>query len=238
MKNVYKILFLCLLSTAYHYPLNSIISLTIQKYPTLKKPLDDEQIETYSKKLQQPGYLYKKIVKGTRVATGLRGIMGIYLGFVSLTDHDGQMIFPRKQQKSEMNFLITRAIKPVYMIAPETIHNWMLDPHTPAQMYKFTLKQDDVTDLRYFETKKVNIPEDHMISLDTIILIADPKNVYIPEGATITHDSPNMLLPTVYIRKNFNFSYNALYTLSIKQYFEQINQEYKHEDQSIAMIIK
>lgn len=237
MKSIYKTLLICLVSTTLH-PLNNFISLTIQKYPTFKEKLNDEQVARYSKKLKQPGYLYKKIVKHQRIDTGVRGIMGIYLGFVSLTDYDGQMNFPRKQQKPEINLLITRAIKPVYMLAPETVNNWMLDPHAPAQMYQFTLKEDKETDLYYIKAKKVDTPKDNMISLDTIILIADPKNVYIPEGATITHNSPNLLLPNVYIRKNFNFSYNALYTLSIKQYFEKINQEYKQEDQSIAMIIK
>lgn len=237
MKKIYKSVLLCLLSTTI-YSVNNIISLTIQQYPMLKNKLDEEQVAEYSKKLTQPGYLYRKIVKNTRIQTGVRGIMGIYLGFTSLTDYNGQMIFPRKQQKSEIKFLITKSIKPIYIVAPETIHNWMLDPQAPAQMYTFSLKEDKKTDLYYIDTKKTSLPINNMISLDTIILIADPKYVYIPEGATITHKTPNLILPNIYIRKNFNFWYNALYTLSIKQYFEQINQEYKHEDQSVAMIIK
>ena len=237
MNYTYKTLLLMIFFSSYQYPINSTINLFLHKYPQFKDKLNEEQVSKYSKKLQQPDYLFKKIVKSTRVATGAKGIMGIYLGFVSLSDHNGQMIFPRKQHKPEVNFLITKAIKPVYMIAPETVHNWMLDPTQPTEMYRFALQHDAPTGLYYVDTKKTDLPHDHMISLDTIVMIANPKNVFVPEGATITHDSPNLILPNIYIRKNFNFEYNALYTLSIKQYFEQINQEYKHDDQSVAMII-
>jgi len=224
--------------TYVQYPINSVITMFLQNYPTFKAPLDEQTRDIYSKKLKQPGYLYKKIVKSKRIQTGARGIMGIYLGYVSLSDHNGQMIFPRKHQKAAVNFLVTKGIKPVYMIAPDTIHNWMLDKKQPSQMYRIELHHDTPTELYYLEAKKIDLPKDDMIPLDTIIMIANPKNVVLPEGATITNYSSNLILPNIYIKSNFNFLYNALYTLSIKQYFEQINQEYKHEDQSVAMIIK
>ncbi len=219
------------------HTINSIITLSIQKYPTIKMPLDQKEIDTYSKKLQQPGYLYKKILQNHHSDGGVHGIMGFYLGHVALSDHNGYMTFPRKQQSSNINFLVTKGIKPVYMIAPSTLANWMIDASHPAQMYTFTFKQDNKTKLYYFQASKTDLPEKNMIPLDTIILIADPKNVVIPDGATVSYYSPNLILPTIYIKKNFNFSYNALYTTTIKQYFDRVHKQYKQEEQSVLKTI-
>ena len=217
--------------------LNNIITFFFQPYPTIEKILDSNKAEKYSKKLQQPGYLYKKIVKATRVQTGPAGIMCTYLGFVSTSDLDGKITFPRKHQKAAVKVLITKSIQPVYMIAPDTINNWMINTSTEAEMYEFTLNYDNETGLYYIQASKIEVPKNRMIPLETIIIIADPKNVFIPEGATITDYSINLVLPTIYIKKQFNFSYNALYTLSIKQYFGAINKEYKQENQTIAITL-
>lgn len=219
------------------YP-NSVITFFLQPYPKIKESLNEKQISKYSKKLQQPGYLLKKIVKSTRIQNGVQGVMCMYLGYVNTSDNTGKVTFPRKQQYGSMNILITKGIKPIYMIAPETVHNWMLDTSQPAKMYQFNVHHDEPSELFYINAKTVDLPKNNMITLDTVIIIADPKNVFIPNGATIIHYSPNLILPNIYIKKHFNFSYNALYTLSIKQYFEQINHEYKQEDQTVSTILQ
>ena len=114
----------------------------------------------------------------------------------------------------------------------------MLDKHEHAEMYEFDQHQDPTTKLYYINAKKTKLPDDHMIPLNTIILIAKPSNVFIPEGATITQYSPNLLLPQIYIKKHFDISYNALYTLSIKQYFGLVQHDYKQEDETISTILK
>lgn len=238
MKLVKKVLLYVIFTTSHLHTVDSVITMFVQRYPNIKVPLAQEKLDTVSKKLQQPGYLLNKIVKSKRVETGVGGINTMYLGYVGFSDHNGQITFPRKQQKSSINLLITRKVQPVYIIAPDTVANWMLDKHETAEMYNFKLHQDSETKLYYIETKKVDLPDDNMISLDTIIFVANPKNVFVPEGATITHYSPNLILPTIYIKKHFDFSYNALYTLSIKQYFGQVHSEYKQEDENIAKILK
>lgn len=233
-----SMLSLILLSSLYIQPINSVITFFLQPYPTVAKPLNEERIKKYSHKLQQPGYLFKKIVKGTRVATGSDGVMSTYLGFVSTSDLNGKVTFPRKHQKATVNLLVTKGIKPVFIVAPDTLNNWMLDESEQAAMYNFTLHHDAETELFYIEATTAPLPKNKMIPLETIIIIADPKNVFVPQGATITDYSVNLILPNIYIKKHFNFSYNALYTLSIKQYFGSINQEYKQEKQTISMILQ
>lgn len=237
MNRMKKALYTAILwSSTVMYPSPSVITFFLQPYPQAKIKMDEKTQSRYSKKLKQPGYLLKKIVKKNRIETGVAGVMCLHLGYTNTSDHNGKVTFPRKQQKSTVNILITRGIKPVYMIAPDTIHNWMLDTQEPAQMYELSLKRDQETGLYYINAKKAELPNDHTISLNTIVIIAHPKNVFIPEGATISHYGTNLILPPVYIKKNFNFTYNALYTLSIKQYFETIALDYKQEDQTVSMI--
>ena len=220
------------------YALNNSIILFVDQYPMIKIPKNKETKESLSKKLKQPDYVYKKLLKKNRLSSGAQGAMGMYLGYAGLSDKNGQITFPRKHQKPVVNVLVTKGIQPVYIIAPATIHNWMLDKDTPAQMYEFKFDKDQETELYYIEAKKIPLPQDYMIPLETIIIIANPKNVYIPEGATLTHYSANLILPTIYIKKEFNFAHNVLYTNSIKQYFDSIHAEYKPEELSIAALIK
>lgn len=235
-KNIFFILLL--ISPMFTQPINSVITCFLQPYPQAKVILDEQQVAKYSKKLQQPGYLFKKIVKGTRVQTGTAGIMCIYLGYVDTSNSDGKITFPRKHQKPILNLLVAKAVKPIFIIAPETINNWVVDESQPAAMYQFTLNHDKETGLFYIEAKKIALPKDNKVPLETIIMIADPKNVFVPEGATISHYSINLILPPIYIRKNFNFNYNALYTLSIKQYFGQISSKHKQENQTVETILQ
>lgn len=233
-----KILFLSIFITSQTFiTIDNVITMFVQKYPTIQTP-PKPNIDLASQKLKQPSYLFKQIVKSTRVEGNIQGVAAFYLGYVSFSDHNGQLIFPRKQQKSKMQLLITKKIQPVYIVAPSTIAYWILDKHQQAEMYEFQLHQDAQTQLYYINTTKIELPVDHKIALNTIILTANPKNIYIPLGATITHYSPNLILPPIYIKKHFDNSYNALYTLSIKQYFDQVDLEYKHENNNIAKIIK
>ena len=217
--------------------LDQVITFFLQKYPYVKVPSNDpEFLKKYSKKVQQPGYLSGEIIRAHKRQSGVPGVMCMYAGHVALSDHNGQVIFPRRQQSPKTYFLITKGIKPAYMIAPATVANWMLDPKHHAQMYLIELKQDDKTQLYYFETSEIDVPTDNNILPNTIIIIADPENVFIPAGATFTDYSPNLTLPPVYIKKEFCFVYNSFYTLAVKQYFEQTASSLQQEALTISMI--
>jgi len=240
MKYIMKILLLTALATSSHqqYALDTVITFYLQKYPYFKSPSNDqESLERFSKKVQQPDFVTKKIIKTHKRRTGVPGVMCMYAGHVALSDEKGQVVFPRTSpQEPKINFLITKGIKPAYMIAPATVHNWQLDPAHPAHMYQIRLKQNEATELYYFEAMPTSLPKDNNIPINTIIIIAEPKNIFIPQGATITDYSPNLTLPNVYIKREFCFVYNSFYTLAIKQYFEQTAASFKHEELTISMI--
>lgn len=237
MKFIHQIVALSLLIWIPTHPVDAIISMFLQKYPYFKvHDTTKFDPEKYSKKLQQPRYFYSTLTKPTTLSNGVPSVMALYAGNVAISDHNGQIIFPRRQQTSNIYILVTKGIKPAYIVAPSTVYNWMLDPKEPAQNYFVEFKQDDQLELYYFNVQKADLPKDGSIPLNTIIIIADPANIVVPTGATITEFSPNLILPNMYIKKGFCFVYNSLYTLAIKQYFEQTFNDYQLEGQTISEI--
>ncbi len=223
---------------------DSIVTMFIQKYPYLsksqvaqvkQKPNQFDPVK-YSKALKQPNFLYKDVIKSYKSKHELPTIMCMYAGNIALSTPDGQISFPRLQQKSEMYILVTDKIIPAYMIAPATIANWMIDPKVPTEMYLMKLEYDKKTNLSYWQTSKVELPKDNNIPLNTLIFIADPSTMYIPLGATITDQSSNIVLPTIYIKKDFCFIKNTLFTLATNQYFRDTNPSVKQDDQTVALI--
>jgi len=220
------------------YSLTSIIRLHLQKYPYSKilKPdlLDPEK---YSKKLQQPEYLSRKAIKNLQTKQReIPGIMCIYAGKTALSDYNGQVIFPRLQQTSSMNILVTKKINPAYILAPGTVHHWIIDNQEPTKIYSMEFKHDDATTLYYYDVTQVKIPDNKIIPLNTVIIIADPQDIFIPLGATIVNYSPNVILPTIYIKKSFCFIYNSLYTLAIKQYFGSTKNDFQQELATVSQL--
>lgn len=244
MKYLIKVLFLVTIVSNTHqqYGLDTIVTFYLQKYPYFKVKkndhdlLDKQSLEKLSKKIQQPGFVSGKIIKAHKRSSAVPGIMCMYGGHVALSDKKGQVVFPRLQETPSMNFLITKGIKAAYILAPATIHNWQVDPTQPSKMYHIQLKQNQETQLYYFEATQATIAKDNSIPLNTIIIISDPENVFIPLGATITDYSPNLTRPNLYIKKEFCFVHNSFYTLAIKQYFEQTYADYQQDGLTVSTI--
>jgi hypothetical protein len=236
MKYILKILTLGLLISFQLHPVDSIITFFVEKYPYFKmeksKKFDPEK---YSKQLKQPNFFYQTMLNMPKYNNAIEGIMALYGGNVALSDKNGQMIFKRNQQTPNIYFLVTPSVLPAYMLAPSTVHNWMLDPKEPAEIYFAEFKTNDQLELYYFEISKAQLP-DQNIPLNTIIFIADPKDVLIPTGATITDLSQNLVLPNIYIKRDFCFMHNSLYTLAIKQYFRETGQESQLENLTVSQI--
>lgn len=225
-----------ILSTTVVYPTDAIITMFLQKYPYFKtKTYSSKDLEKYSKKLRQPGYIYKKMTD-FKFSNGISGITCFYAGLASITDHNGQITFPRQQQTPDINLLVTTTMLPGYIVAPTTINTWMIEKKPKAKMYSFKLQHDQKSMLLYYQTQEIPMPADNKIPLTTIILIADPDYVYVPAGATIVNYSPNIILPTIYIKKGFCFIYNSLYSLAIKQYFDSTKSKIKQDETNVAVI--
>lgn len=236
---------------------DSVITLFIKKDTAETKDLvHDNTSDLVSAILPQPSYLFKGHHQhDLSDSVGVSGIQAIYLGYLANSTKNGQISFPRKQQSDQINILITPKIAPVFMIKPSLIHHWTVDTSQPMAMYEINRKKDKKLKTYYFdvvnmkeaiENKNFDQTKSSMyqsiltgkkeIPLNTIIILADPENITLPTGITYNHYSPNFILP-VLTAKEFDSTQNSLYTLSIKQYFEQVNIANKSDTADVITMI-
>jgi len=202
-----------------------VISLFLRPYPTLTSPI---QATKKSEKLKQPGriayYNIKNLVKNSLVA----GIFAAYRGFITVSTKDGQILFPNRQPRTTINLLLTTRLTPIIMVGT-TIHHWEQEEGTPAALYKLECKQDEETEKFYWEVQSTSLPDNKIIPVSTIWIVARPEKAYVPTGIIITTKGQNFILPDIYVKSGIMKIQNALYMLYLKHFFSQVKKEYKTE---------
>ena len=166
----------------YHYALIIpffLLFIKIGASPTISfffQPLSD--IEKMSQKLKKPGNLAKHTVNGIVNHVPIAGILVTYSGYITTSDYDGEVVFPRKHQKSIVDIIVTPELTPIALFE-NTIDHWELIPGIAAVMYSCEQKYNNETGQFYWETKEVSLPADNKIPLASIVVIAKPKNIVI-----------------------------------------------------------
>jgi hypothetical protein len=210
-----------LLSTALNA--DPIISLYLRPYPLLE---DVPSATTFVNELGKPTKIAKHTVRFVSEKVMPSGIFALYAGNVALSDSTGQIVFPYKHNRPFVYLLITDHITPTVMFY-NTLKNWEIERGTPARMFSLERKQDPQTNLYYWDVQEVDLPANNVIPLEAIVLLTNPKHIYVPTGITVTQDSPNLLLPDVFVRKGINTVEHALYILNLLQFFGSIETRYK-----------
>lgn len=212
-----KILVLLFLSTFFYHisygrlPFSHIITFFIEEIP-----IDSKDAIKFTQTINTPGKIASKITQ-SYLQTDHPSIFATYGGYLTISDFNGQITFPRMQQKEELTLIITENIKPVFMIG-NTIHHWELLP-IPTQIYSVTRKQDPKTKLFYWDVEPEKSLPNNIIPLTSIVLFAKPKNIIVPIGITVTTDSPQLVLPPIYAKKNINILSPTLNILNIREFF-------------------
>jgi len=218
---------------------SAIITGFIKKNKPASDILTPEHLDfkTVSQALQQPYFVTQnKKELAIKHHDGQSGIPVSYLGYFTVTNHNGQFSFPRKQQSEMLLVLITEKVNPAFMIGPTLIHHWETIELQPAKLYQIIRKKNNEMNVYYFEINEVSLPKNNHIPLNTIIMYADPTTISIPTGIVLNNYSSNFILPD-FICNNDDNNKNSLYTLSIKQYFEQINIESKNDKPNVVTIV-
>ncbi len=227
-----SITILCFFTSFFCCPLiaDPIITFFIEPYPTVT-PQDSPL--TITDKLQQPKTIAKYALQKHVPAEPINaGIFGTYSGYLTATDIHGQISFPLMQRKPAINLLITPSIKPIIMFG-NTVSHLEIVPNAPAAMYRIERKSEkgDSVEAFYWEAKKVKLPKNRRIPFDTIVLFEKPSHIYMPllEGIKPTTKSPNLILPTIYIKKHTSKLDTALEVLTFRQFFSGLSKLYKKE---------
>lgn len=222
-----------LLLISYSITAGPVITYFFHEYPMTK-----ELANTLAKRLCQPNGYAKCSLEGLTRHYPIAGIFSTYFGFLQVSNANGQTTFPRKQSKPALKVIVTNKITPVVMFA-NTISHWELETGTPAAVYNFELKTNEQTQLLYWDVKKSTAPENNQISsIDSIIIIAKPHHIYVPQGITLAKQDANLILPTMYTRKGIETNRNALYMLNLAPFFRPVDILYKKDKTSVDSLVE
>lgn len=181
-----------------------------------------------SQKLNKPGKIAKHTIHNILNHIPIAGIYTTYNGYITISDENGEVQFPRKQRENEINILITTEIEPVALFE-NTIKHWALLPQVPAQMYTLKEVYDPTTKGYAWESHTSDLPYNNIIPLNTIVIIAKPKNIFIPSEKVKTIKTANLTLPPMYVKKGIKIMTNGVNTLTIRHLFRPIQTKTKQE---------
>jgi len=235
MKNKKLFLFVAMVISLLHSTLvgDQIITFFMRPFPTtteFKKPNRTLQKIKKPQKLSQ--YILRAMVKKYIPS----GIFCTYKGYVTASDLNGQVIFPRRHKDPIINLLITNKIVPIFMLG-NTIHHWEIEEKTPAKMYQVERKLDRSAGAYFWEVQPVPVPQNRIITENIIVILAKPKYFYIPTGISMTTNNPQLRLPDIYVRPGICKEPTALYMLTIKNFFQTITFKYKKETAKYQQLI-
>lgn len=181
------------------------------------------------KKLKKPHAIAKRTIQGLGSGNLVGGIFSSYYGFINVSNASGQTSFPRKQSNEVITVVITQKVTPVMMFN-NTVSHWEIVPGTSAMAYRFELKKDPETNLPLWHAEKAQVPENGQLQpTESLLIIAKPKNVFVPIGASFAYPDANLKLPDMYIKPGINTARNALYMLNMNFLFRPVDLLYKKE---------
>lgn len=214
---------------------DAIITFFIKEKKIEKKKPKNPNEKIMSEYLKQPSFV-NAIGKDRSWLDqpGADGLHASYLGYIGTSDKNGQISFPRQQQNDTIYLLVTPEVAPEFMVSPTLIHHWITKNNMPKAFYRIERKKNKELQVYYFDVDKIDVPQE--IPKNTITIYAHPDTIEVPVGISLNTYSTNFILPEIQATKVDSIK-NSLYTLSIKQYFEQINIESKNEMPSIATMV-
>jgi hypothetical protein len=209
------------------------ITLFFKAYPELSAA---DFAHDMSLGLRQPGMIDRHHVHGILRKPMTSGIFSTYAGYLNVSDSNGQTAFPRKHSKPLIYLIITTQLTPIIMTG-NTIHHWELETGTPAVMYKVERKYDKNSSLFYWQVDEVALPKNNIIPHEGLVIFAKPQHVYVPTGATPTYDTPNLVLPDIYIKQGIKILASTLYVLNIKELFAQEKRLYEKQEKAYERLL-
>lgn len=132
-------------------------------------------------------------------------IQAIYGGYLTTSNHNGQIILPRKTEEANFKIIVTNpSVMPVFTIL-NNISHFQIPQTSEAIMYNITMNRSK-KNLAEWVIKQEPLPQDRHVPLHAIVIFADPKAAIIQTGKSITHLSEQLVLPNIYIDQTQPFN--------------------------------
>ena len=211
-----------------YYILFLLLSLSIRK--AISDPIicfffkPQPAIAQMAQKLKKPGKIAKHTIHGIAEHVPIAGIYATYSGYIAISDIQGEVRFPRKQRENSVTILVTTDMIPVSLFE-NAIHHWDLMPSEPAQMYSLKAVYDATLKGYVWETQQIELPQNNQVPVSTIVILAKPKNIFIPSEKTKTVITANLMLPAIYVKKGINIMSQGINTLTIRHLFRPIQEK-------------
>lgn len=219
-----------------------IVSLFLKAYPHFSvdnapQAITQQKAAKKSRKLQLPAKLAQYSLDAAVNNQAYAGIFATYAGQLIASNSDGQIIFARRQDSPNIKVLITEQIMPIFQVE-QTISHWELEGDIPAALYSFDQDRDQETEIEFWDVKRMPLPQNRKIGLDTIVIFAPADKIFIPEGITpIKHQSADLILPEIFAKKSIDTLASSLYLINLKRLFSQVNKAYQIKDNNVRMVV-
>lgn len=216
-----------ILALFFHIPSllgEQLITLFLKPYPVIT-PM--AQAQKFIAKIQQPAKLARYQTK--RMAPALvSGIFATYGGWLTASDLNGELSFPWRHARPFIHLLVTEELTPIVR-SGNTIDHWELQEGVPVMAYRMEQKWDDSARAMYWDISQEPAPTNNVVPVESIVIFADPKYVYVPLGIQLFKETEHLILPDIYIKHGINLTQNALYIVNLSHYFGGIIPMYKKD---------
>ena len=162
-----------------------------------------------------------------------RGVVATYQGYVTFSDHNGQLLFPRKHTSDEMYYVITRSVRPVISHG-ETVQHWTIENPKTTRMYYLKRHHNEEQDVTYWNVTELDVEKGQKIPESATIIFSQPEHIIVPTGMFATINGGNLLLPDMYIKKSIPIGPNVLAFLRVNKYFAPVTYAYAYTNDRYA----
>jgi len=231
---------ICLLFTAASVAQTAphIINFFMRPLPALE-PTAEEQGKAgkkAEKHLTTPGRVLKSMIK-KQLSPRLfySGIYVAYAGNFTHSNPQGEVMFERTTPEPKFYVLVTEDLKsvPIDAYTAKTLYGFAPDPNSDAALYQFERLKDPETGTSVWNVTHEVLKKKKLLPIDTLIIFADPREVIVPIGVTVTTESENFLLPDFYVAPQDEPAANAFRFLKMRHYFAPIKFDYAFKPDDI-----
>jgi hypothetical protein len=191
--------------------------------------------EFYNKFLKTPGNISRAFITQWVIAPLVYGIFVTYRGLVTHSDFNGQISFPLRQEPETVTMVVTGGIKPVLLFS-NTVHHLELVEDFPADFYQFSRRKDELHKTVLWDVRKIK-PKNRRIPDDALVVIAPPSQIVVIEGKFSADQSPNFILPNIYVSDAITMSSDALQFLKVAKFFEPVHKAFGYAPDRYATIM-
>jgi len=175
----------------------------------------------------EPGGMSKQILDTQIQKYSTHGVIGAYHGYVALSDHNGQLLFPRKHTSDEIYYVITRSIAPK-MGKNDTVQKFYVTKPEQARMYYLKRMRDNEDEKPYWKVTELEVDDKQPIPAASIMIFSNPDHIIVPTGKFTTIDGGTLLMPDLYVKKSIPIGPNALAFLRVNRYFAPVTHVYAY----------